>query len=732
MDLEQLDIFSFIESTENKAEEILIEEKEELDLSIGGYSLEPISLIELSENGDKNKDLSDDDVINLSQMALENLEELLSISGIDGAFIPTDTSVQGDYGYAYPVLVLPQNLESFYQSSNNISGKEGEVFERYDIETTFGEHYKPTYLVEEFEEFPVINFYESKEKMMNTVSIFTNKLFKDFYVKLEGTNVNVKFPEEMFERVDKLFDLFQKPRDFFDKLKPTEYPLYFLIRPYMEMTRIDSGYYDIRNNTVEWLRSLLPTDLFSIEEDEGFYLLTYDIDNFTNRIRSAFNWRARVENFSDVYASMKFLYNTFIPLFMLYDASERLLESVEQRSRESLRGKIIEVSRARETFVESLNSRLVPIESLNHKAAVKEAEKLGMTHFFIPFSNKSFAFEKGTPIMVAEGEEWEILPPDPYLLENSDFDYGGIKTYESYYEEHSYLATRSAPHLLGRGLSNATLNEKEFTDIFSYLFKDYENFNAFKNTEAIIEKYPLVRKRLTDLSSVKLDELESKSEVETFDKLFGEPELDDFEVLHEAKEQLRITDTDRYLEKGDVLNVDNTLFVFDGFYLNAEKKAVGMFSSLINGEAESFISDIAELDVVLATEEELNEKEKDFFEKDFLPHVKSLNSGIGLNTSIFSDRTNRKIYLFHKEKLIDVHDSSWSISSRTLRRYIYKLIQDGTLKGINLPFILPTGYLSTSRWTLGESTDKLNININRNSYIYLNETEMEVMLEMEE
>ena len=59
------------------------------------------------------------------------------------------------------------------------------------------------------------------------------------------------------------------------------------------------------------------------------------------------------------------------------------------------------------------------------------AEKLGMTHFFIPFSNKSFTFEKGTPIMVAKGEEWEILPPDPYLLENSDFDYGGIKTYES-------------------------------------------------------------------------------------------------------------------------------------------------------------------------------------------------------------------------------------------------------------------------------------------------------------
>ena len=500
----------------------------------------------------------------------------------------------------------------------------------------------------------------------------------------------------------------------------------------MEMTKFDSGYYDIRNNTVEWLRSLLPTDLFSIKEDEGFYLLTYDIDDFTNKIRSAFNWRVRVENFSDVYASMKFLYNTFIPLFMLYDASEKLLESVEQRSRESLRGKILEVSRARETFIESLNSRLVPIENLNHKAAVREAEKLGMTHFFIPFSNKSFAFEKGTPIMVAQEEEWEILPPDPYLLENSDFDYGGIKTYESYYEEHNYLATRNAPHLLGRDLSNAILNEKEFTDIFSYLFKDYENFDAFKNTEAIIEKYPLVRKRLTDLSPVKLDELESKSEVETFDNLFGEPELDDFEVLDEAKEQLRITDTDTYLEKGDVLNVDNTLFVFDGFYLNAEKKAVGMFSSLISGEAESFISDLDELDVILATEEELNEKEKDFFEKSFLPHVKNLNSGIGVNTSIFSDRETNRIYLFHKEKLIDVDDSNWNINTRVLKKYIYKRIQDGTFKGINLPFILPVGYLSTSRWTLGESPDKLNININRNSYIYLNEDDMERFLEIEE
>ena len=732
MDLEQLDIFSFIESTENEAEETLIEEEEELDLSIGGYSLEPISLIELSEEGDKNKNLSDDDVINLSQMALGNLEELLSISGIDGTFIPTDTSVQGDHGDAYPVLVLPQNLESFYQSSNNISGKEGEVFERYEVETIFGEHYKPTYLVEEFEEFPVINFYESKEKMMNTVSIFTNKLFKDFYVKVEGTNVNVKFPEEMFDRVDRLFDLFQKPRDFFDKLKPTEYPLYFLIRPYMEMTRIESGYYEIRNNTVEWLRSLLPTELFSIEEDEGFYLLTYDIDKFTNKIRSAFNWRARVEHFSDVYASMKFLYNTFIPLFMLYDASERLLESVEQRSRESLREKIIEVSRAREAFIESLNSRLVPIENLNHKTAVREAEKLGMTHFFIPFSNKSFTFEKGTPIMIAEGEEWEILPPDPYLLENSDFDYGGIKTYESYYEEHSYLATRNAPHLLGRSLSSATLNEKEFTDIFSYLFKDYENFDAFKNTEAIIEKYPLVRKRLTDLSPVKLDELELKSEAETFDSLFGEPELDDFETLDEVKEQLKIMDTETYLEKGDVLNVDGFLFVFDGFYLNAEKKVVGMFSSLIEGEKESFISELSEMETILATEEELNEKEKDFFEKDFLPHVKNLRSGIGVNTSVFSDRRTNRIYLFHKEKLIDVNDSNWNINTRVLKKYIYKRIQDGTLKGINLPFILPTGYLSTSNWTLGESPDKLNININRNSYIYLNEDDMERFLETEE
>lgn len=732
MDLEQLDIFSFIESVENDNEEILTEEQEEVDLSIGGYSLEPIETIELDEDGYKNRELSNDDIINLNQMAMNNIEDFLSIDGVDDTFISTDTSIQRNYGEVYPLFVLPQNLERFYQISHNISGKENEVFEKYEIEAAFGEHYKPTYLVEEFEEFPVINFYESKEKLLSTVLIFTNKLFEDFYVKVEGTSVSVKFPEEMFSKVDDLFDLFQKPRDFFDRLSPNEYPLYFLIRPYMEMTKFKNSYYETRENTVEWLRHLLPNNLFSVEENEGFYLLSYDISNFTNKINSSFDWGFVEEDFSDVYASMKTLYNTFVPLFMMYDASFKLLDSVSQRSRESLRMNIREVSRARESFMESLNSRLVPIENLNHKTAVKEAEKLGMTHFFIPFSNKSFTFEKGTPVMIAQGEEWEILPPDPYLLENSEFSYGGIKTYESYYEEHSYLATRNSPHLLGRELANATLNEQEFTDIFSYLFRDYENFSAFENTELIIKKYPLVRKRLSDLSPISLDELEFKSEVEAFDNLFGEPELDDLEVLDETKEQLRITDTDTYLEKGDVLNVNNTLFVFDGFYLSAEKKAIGMFSSLINGEAESFISDLAELDVILATEEELNEKEKDFFEKDFLPYVKSLNSGIGVNTSVFTDRTSRKFYLFHKEKLIGVHNSSGNVSTRELKDYVYKCIQDGTLEGIKLPFILPTGYISTDKWTLGESPDKLSINIGRNLYLYLHEDEMERVLQSEE
>lgn len=719
MDHEQLDIFSFLDLLENEKEDVSEEFIEEsFDFSVfeeNGYSLEQIEQLDYSDYSWKN--LTEDELVTIINSTGRSQNTLREIPQLDDEYLPTNNLRHGRI--TYQNIISPENMLKFLRRENILSGREHEILEKYDIDLKYKEHYKPTFLVEAFEELPLINLHESKKKLINTVYTVVNYLFEDFYVKEVDGKISIIFPKELFKETDRLFELFEKPLDFYEKLRPEYYPLYFLIRPYMELSHFPSSYYSTRKNTIAWIHGVLASEtVFETNEEEDYLELKFDIDDLmSNAWLDTYMYNENVKR--DVYSELKSLYNIINPLYMLMDVSNTLVEEAERIERETLRERIIDATRARENFLESLDSRLIPIENLNHKTAVREAEKLGMTHFFIPFSNKNFTFPKGTELLIHKSDEWELLPPDPFLVESSNINYGGIRSYHSYYEEHPFLATRHAPHLMGKELLNAHLDEEEFSTIFDYLFKDYEHYDSFKNTQKIIEKYPLVHKRLTDLTTVSVDELEQKSEVDTFNEIFSLDEPLDIDLTDDILEQMIIEGGEEPIEKGETVMIEGTIYRFANYFIDSEENVIGTFEPLISSEGSVIVSQMTSLRIEEVTDSEFDKMEERFFETKFLSFVKSTGPGIGLNTSVFIDTYSDKMYFYLKGELVKVVTSDEQVTKKLAAKKIYELIDDNELSGINFPFLFPFGKINSRDWTVEKSNHTLSLEIGSHSYIYL-------------
>lgn len=153
MNQEQLDIFSFID-------EVL--EPTEDGFSTDDLVYEEIADIDLSS-------ISEGPLLSFGLERASNIRTASPIEGIDTTYV---SNLIGNNNVVH-MLALQETLSHFLARGNIVSGGEITVLDRYGIESQFGEYYKPTFLVEAFKEFPIINFHESEKKLKNTMYLLS-------------------------------------------------------------------------------------------------------------------------------------------------------------------------------------------------------------------------------------------------------------------------------------------------------------------------------------------------------------------------------------------------------------------------------------------------------------------------------------------------------------------------------------------------------------------------------
>lgn len=712
MNQEQLDIFSFID-------EVL--EPTEDGFSTDDLVYEEIADIDLSS-------ISEGPLLSFGLERASNIRTASPIEGIDTTYV---SNLIGNNNVVH-MLALQETLSHFLARGNIVSGGEITVLDRYGIESQFGEYYKPTFLVEAFKEFPIINFHESEKKLKNTMYLFLNYLYKDAEKKQIDNTIHIKLDRELVRKADSLFKLFEKPTSFLTVLEKEVYPLYYLIKPYLEITIKDTDYYSPKEDTQSWLDYLSTHEVFTFDVTEEEFTLEIDMDPIENQLhtrKAAYSGTNHFsQNFKDIYEVLKALYNITTMLYLIADVSDTLILSA-QNKHSSLDERIHEeLNEARESFLASLEGRLVEIDMLNHKGAVTEARSLGMTHFFIPFSNKHVTFSKGTPLMIYNTEEvWEALPADPDIYSLVRNNYKGIKEYESYFDEYPSLASRKAPHLVGKEHINLALNEQEFTDLFNYFFKDYEHHEIFKKTEQIIQKYPLVRKRLADLAPIQKEDLIKKELTNVFDSIFNQKVDISENALDQYKENLKIEGSDELLQEGMVVRLNNRNEKVVSIVIEPSLDVTVSTQFYVENDLESATYESIGVDWVLSTEEEQQEENRikldNLINRGLSTEANRQHPERGFGTSVFVNSSADMLYFYNQEKLVytlEVVNHNLGLVDQATRK-MYELIHQGIIQNINFSFVAPISYINLSQDYTLQRVEDIRIALDQHEFIYLTE-----------
>lgn len=691
----QITIFDVFEEMDREEEERKVKPPED-------FSLRPLSLPDI-DNDIPNVDL--DEIINMSSTHIRNLKNLdfldrayltsNPLSYDEGAYNTSD--IYDELYYLRQRVAAFPNFESskdFFFSYQFITGYEDEVLDDYGIEGKYRKYYKPTYLVENFETLPVINFVNTKAKIEYYFTRVIDYIFSDFPRKNElgEYKIHIWIDEDFERRAVETYGHFNSENRYKDILDLEDYPLYFLIQPFIDLI----GY---QNNTFS---SMLSSLFDYLVYDFKDHILTIDFKDITLPVN--YNGELGLPNLLNRF------YFFFGFLRLLNDVHDYFEERIEAFLENKINSKIHLLNSVKGKFTEALNGRLVPLEDVNHKAAVKEAKRRGLTHLFIPFDNKVKAFPEEVPVAlyVENDDHAEIYPPGESIINNVlNVENLYVEDYVFYYDDCPTLATRKEPHIIGKNkLIKASLNEEAFHAALLEDYQDWEHYEVMKETFQLIDKYKSLKKRLLDLKAT--EETEEVKVEDVFQRLLPvfDVDIEKFSSLDKAKESLNIEGSDVKINVKEYIQIDDEDRVYQ--VVNIElvyEEEPYYLVSLVSVDDDRVHKNISSLDSkFLSLPNDKIESLREMLMKDvFMGKLRQRTENSSIQSAMIYDDEDNILTVFERNEIIyrkKMNESNDFINTKSEEEKNFfinlfdELKAEGHLSSLANPFLFPLFTLS--------------------------------------
>lgn len=383
---------------------------------------------------------------------------------------------------------------SFFESQNFFSGAEvEELKKRLEVEKLPNESlYVPTFLVEAFEQLPLINFKNTDEKMINFLSTVLNVLFENNEKRRDANGLHeIQLDELFIEKVKHILTDFPLHEDDSYKIKEDKLKDFYLLHDYVYFLNPHRREYEYQNERLNMdfnglLYEHTKSSLVSYDKETG--LLSIDTSGLEPHAQTVIHGG----NFFYVAKTLVVLFQI---MYFLVDAYPLFLGLLKEEDEQNT----IDFTEEAILFQEGLNERLIPLGEVSHKTGVKKARDAGLTHLFLPFSNRQPLFKAEVPVLInKERSTNETNHLVPFIENEANGDIFEDSIYKGYYDKYPTLSTRKEPHITGEALERGIIDEEEFNEgVLRFLEeRDESLFKVVQKSLEIIESHPIVRNRL--------------------------------------------------------------------------------------------------------------------------------------------------------------------------------------------------------------------------------------------
>lgn len=328
----------------------------------------------------------------------------------------------------------------------------------------------------DIESLPVVTEINENQKLRQLYLSMLNQLFEPFEKKLVYDSYIIKIPSSLVNN----YEHFISNKFFYSELQEDK-ELFDLINTFFREIMYN------KNNNYS-LKKVFETNSFINKSNYDEEKRELSINISTQEDIDKFNSNGH-QNYFYLLSWYSMKMTSFLTILELIDIYLR-------------RRVLVDIQKEKDSFVELIKDRRVPIDSVSHKGAKSKAEKLGLTHFFLPLNEE--AIPAGTPFSVKiESKDhdkianiWNIIPPTDR--------YYDIHEYVGHNNQYSSLTTKSEPHLIGDSLLKVRFDK----DFYHYLITGYDwphKHEAVK-TMQVIDKYPRL---LRDLINITKEEEEN-------------------------------------------------------------------------------------------------------------------------------------------------------------------------------------------------------------------------------
>lgn len=318
--------------------------------------------------------------------------------------------------------------------------------------------------------FPMVNEINKKEKIKQFFGEVLNQLFYPFEKSYDEGYFKVTIPEDLINS----YESFVNNRLYYRSIEEDN-TLRMMLDNFVTKIAINKKHNLSVKNILEYTL---------LGEDVNFDSLTSELSIHIDADKAL---TQNNENEIPVYA-YKLLYFS-VKMINFFVIAELAREYEARRQAPN-------IEQEKEKFLNYIKDRRVLISEISHKGAKKSAEKLGLTHFFLPIDEENIPEDLPFSLKVDLREEdkiktiWTILPPTER--------YYTIRRYKGHNNEYPNFTTLAEPHLM-----KGELVQTKFNDYFYYYLVDnydWEYREELKLTLDLIEKHPRLLNDLNKLA----------------------------------------------------------------------------------------------------------------------------------------------------------------------------------------------------------------------------------------
>ena len=382
------------------------------------------------------------------------------------------------YAIALWKLVQSNEQKSFISNLRNlVKGKE----------ITLSSVYIPINQIDVFENAEIPLLIQEDGVIEKQILTLLMRYFPECTIEKEAGYINLHLDSRAARRLSYFVRLYKQNEAWEPFLLENHKDIFSIARSTEDFLRGNSNYFNI-----SFLKEMV-----IFKEDAR---LNYDktIIRIPSSAENCFDLNRGTQRNQTVYAFMEKLLLFSAQMHLVADFYPLIAKQLSSQLEEERKLYAEQQKKAVLSFGKELERRIFPVSKLSHKSAAAYAEKNGITHVMLPFTNeelvtpsKQVSFALYNRNQSSLSTDWLLFPPTEEQFDLPNMQYHGTHEYVTFDKTSWSSASGKAPHVINQeNRFSAALEPALFHETLLSHYATHPAVQALKHSFELIENFP--------------------------------------------------------------------------------------------------------------------------------------------------------------------------------------------------------------------------------------------------